>query len=84
MTIKLAYDDPTAPSFYTVPEAARILRVDPATIYRAIRANEFPAVQIRTRYVVPADAMRRLAGDATRTGTRVDAAQLGTTAEGAR
>lgn len=84
MTIKLAYDDPSAPAFYTVPEAARILRVDPATIYRAIRANEFPAVRIRARYVIPADAVRRLAGDATRTGTRVDAAHLGTTAEGAR
>jgi excisionase family DNA binding protein len=80
MAINLAYDEPTAPAFYTVAEAARILRVDPATIYRAIRANEFPAVRIRARYVIPADAVRRLAGDATRTGTRVDAAQLGATA----
>jgi excisionase family DNA binding protein len=75
MMLKPAYDDP-APTFYTVPEAARILRVDPATIYRAIRADEFPAVRIRARYVIPADAVRRLAGEAARTGARVDVAQL--------
>ncbi len=31
-------------AFYTVPEAARILRVTPATLYRAIREDAFPAV----------------------------------------
>lgn len=36
------------PAFYTVPEAARVLRVTPATIYRAIREDAFPAVRIRT------------------------------------
>lgn len=75
MTIKFAYDD-SAPSFYTVPEVAQILRVDPATIYRAIRANEFPAVRIRARYVIPAEAVRRIAGEAIRTGTPVDVAQV--------
>jgi excisionase family DNA binding protein len=40
------------PAFYTVPEAARILRVTPATLYRAIRDDAFPAVRIRTRYVI--------------------------------
>lgn len=84
MMLKLAYTDPDTPTFYTVPEAARILRVDPATIYRAIRANEFPAVRIRARYVIPAEAVRRLAGDATRTGTRVDVAQLAGDAGDAR
>lgn len=83
MTINFAYDD-TAPSFYTVPEVAQILRVDPATIYRAIRANEFPAVRIRARYVIPAEAVRRIAGEATRTGTRVDVAQLAGELGGAR
>jgi excisionase family DNA binding protein len=75
MKLTPAYDD-SAPTFYTVPEVARILRVDAATIYRAIRANEFPAVRIRARYVIPADAVRRLAGEAARTGARVDVAQL--------
>jgi excisionase family DNA binding protein len=44
------------PAFYTVPEAARVLRVTPATIYRAIREDAFPAVRIRTRYVIPAES----------------------------
>ena len=43
------------------PEAARILRVTPATIYRAIREDAFPAVRIRTRYVIPATAVDWLA-----------------------
>lgn len=84
MRHRFVYSDPNAPTFYTVPEVARILRVDPATIYRAIRANEFPAVRIRARYGILADAVHRLAGDATRTGIRVDVANLPAPAEGAR
>ena len=30
------------PAFYTVPEAARVLLVTPATLYRAIREDAFP------------------------------------------
>lgn len=65
-----------APRFYTVPEAARILRVDPATIYRAIRANGFPAVRVRTRYVVPAAAVERLATEAATSGACVDVGRI--------
>ena len=54
------------PAFYTVPEAARILRVTPATLYRAIRDDAFPAVRIRTRYVIPASAVDRLGGRGSR------------------
>jgi hypothetical protein len=43
--------DAGRPAFYTVPEAARILCVDPATLYRAIREDAFPAVRVRSRYV---------------------------------
>ena len=46
------------PIFHTVHEAAQILRVDAATIYRAIRAGSFPAIRIRSRYVIPAAALR--------------------------
>ena len=67
-----------APRFYTVPEAARILRVDPATIYRAIRANGFPAVRVRTRYVVPAAAVERMAAEAATSGACVDVGQMAT------
>jgi excisionase family DNA binding protein len=65
-----------SPAFYTVPEAARVLRVTPATIYRAIREDAFPAVRIRTRYVVPAAAVDRLAAEAAESGGCVDVAQM--------
>jgi hypothetical protein len=44
------------PTFYTVAEAARLLRVDPAAIYRAIRAGAFPAVRWPSRPPRPARA----------------------------
>ena len=64
------------PAFYTVVEAARVLRVDPATIYRAIREDAFPAVRIRARYVVPAAAVERLAAEAAERGACVDVARI--------
>ena len=66
------------PAFYTVAEAARLLRVNPATICRAIQADAFPAVRVRSRYVVPAEAVSRLAEHATETGSVVDVAALAT------
>jgi excisionase family DNA binding protein len=65
-----------SPAFYTVSEAARVLRVTPATIYRAIREDAFPAVRIRTRYVIPASAVDQLAATATESGGCVDVAQI--------
>jgi excisionase family DNA binding protein len=65
-----------SPAFYTVPEAARMLRVTPATIYRAIREDAFPAVRIRTRYVIPASAVDQLAAEAAESGGCVDVAQI--------
>jgi excisionase family DNA binding protein len=65
-----------SPVFYTVPEAARVLRVTPATLYRAIRDDAFPAVRIRTRYVVPATAVDRMAAEAAESGGCVDVAQM--------
>jgi excisionase family DNA binding protein len=64
------------PAFYTVPEAARVLRVTPATLYRAIREDAFPAVRIRTRYVIPASAVDQLAAQAVESGGCVDVAQI--------
>ena len=64
------------PAFYTVREAARILRVDPATVYRAIRDDAFPAVRLRTRYVVPAAALHQLVTEAAQSGGCVDVARL--------
>lgn len=66
----------TKPAFYTVPEAARILRVVPATIYRAIREDAFPALRIRSRYVVPSSALDDLMTRAAESGGCVDVAKL--------
>ena len=64
------------PTFYTVREAARIMRCNPSTLYRAIRENAFPAVRVRARYVVPAAAVDRLAAAASESGGCVDVARL--------
>jgi excisionase family DNA binding protein len=65
-----------APAFYTVREAAAVLRCDPATLYRAIRDDEFPVVKLRSRYVVPAQVLNQLIQDAVDTGACVDIAKI--------
>ncbi len=73
------YSDSTSaarPAFYTVREAARILRVGPSTLYRAIREDAFPAVRLRTRYVIPAVALEKLLAEATASGAVVDPARM--------
>jgi excisionase family DNA binding protein len=74
----MSTDMPTAgpPAFYTVREAARILRVDPVTLYRAIRDDAFPAVRVRTRYVVSAAALHQLMREAAESGGCVDVARI--------
>jgi excisionase family DNA binding protein len=66
------------PTFYTVAETAQLLRVDPATIYRAIREDAFPAVRIRSRYIIPAAAVEQMAEQAAQTGSCVDVAGMAT------
>lgn len=66
------------PLFYTVAEAASLLRVDRATLYRAIREDAFPAVRVRSRYVIPAVAVERLAADAAESGGCIDVAAVAT------
>jgi excisionase family DNA binding protein len=60
------------PAFYTVREAAQLLRVGQATLYRAIREGAFPAVRVRSRYVVPAAALDKLIADAAESGVCID------------
>jgi excisionase family DNA binding protein len=74
MTIDMPGAD--APAFYTVREAARILRVDRATLYRAIRDDAFPVVKLRSRYVVPAAALNKLIAQAAESGSCIDVAQM--------
>jgi excisionase family DNA binding protein len=69
-------DDSGRPTFYTVREAARIMRCNPSTLYRAIREDAFPAVRVRTRYVVPAAAVQKLADEAAELGGCVDVAAM--------
>lgn len=68
--------DSTPRAFYTVAEAAAELRVDKATLYRAIRDDAFPAVKLRARYVIPAKALEQLIDQAAATGSVVDVAQI--------
>jgi excisionase family DNA binding protein len=66
-------------AFLTVRETATVLRVDPATIYRAIRDDAFPAVRVRGRYVIPARAVEELATRAVEAGGCFDIADLART-----
>jgi excisionase family DNA binding protein len=46
--------------FYTVAEAAHLLRLSAPTLYREIRAGRFPVIRVRGRYVIPAKAVDRM------------------------
>ena len=63
-----------APRFYSVPQAAQVFGTAPVTLYRAIRAGEFPAVRIRGRLIVPARAVEAMAEAAVTEHTVVDPA----------
>jgi excisionase family DNA binding protein len=69
-----AYREPRR-RFLTVSESAALLRVDEATVTRAIRAGEFPAIKIRRRYVIPAAAIERLGEEAVSSGRCVNVAE---------
>lgn len=66
----------TRPAFYTVREAAKLLRVGPSTLYRIIRDGDFPAVRLRSRYVIPAVALDRLVAEVDQTGGVVDPSRI--------
>lgn len=62
-----------APRFYSVAQVARMLGTAPVTLYRAIRAGEFPAVRIRGRLIVPAKAVEAMVDAAVSERAVVDA-----------
>jgi excisionase family DNA binding protein len=62
--------------FYTVREAADALRIDPSTLYRAIGEDAFPAVRIRSRYIVPTKVIDDLAAEAAASGECLDVAKM--------
>ena len=63
----------TAPHFYSVPEAARMIGMAPVTLYRAIREGEFPAMRIRGRLIIPARAIDAMIDAAITENTVIDA-----------
>ena len=70
-----AQEKPRKRRFYTVAEVAAELGLSEPTVYRAIRAGEFPAIRVRGRYVVPGRAIDELEASAIATGL-VDAAEV--------
>lgn len=62
------------PRFYSVARAAEMLGMAPVTLYRAIRAREFPAVRVRGRLIVPAKAIEAMADAAVVDQALIDAA----------
>ncbi len=63
----------TAPHFYSVPQAARMIGMAPVTLYRAIRDGEFPAMRVRRRLIIPARAIDAMTDAAITENTAVDA-----------
>lgn len=70
----VAAPPPDGPRFYSVSQTARMFGMSTVTLYRAIRAGEFPAVRIRGRLIVPAKALEAMADAAVAEQTVVDAA----------
>lgn len=64
----------TNPRFLSVTAVAKALGMSEATMYRAVRAGEFPAVRVRGRYVIPVRALDALEDAALTCGATVDAA----------
>ncbi len=54
--------------FFTVAQAADLLGLSESTLFRAIRAGEFPAIKVRGRYVVPAKAIDQMESQALAAG----------------
>jgi excisionase family DNA binding protein len=74
----------SGPAFYTVREAAELLRIGASTLYRIIREGDFPAVRLRSRYVIPAAALEELLAEAKASGGVVDPARMAAERRAAR
>ena len=64
----------SAPRFYSVAQVAAMFGISPMTLYRAINDGQFPAVRIRGRLIVPAQAVEAMAEAAVAEHGVVDAA----------
>lgn len=54
--------------FYTVPEAALLLKASQRTVRKAIRAGELAATRWRRQYRIPAEAIARMEAEAMAAG----------------
>lgn len=70
-------DEHRTPRFYSVDEAAEILKVSKMTLYRSINDGTFPAIQIRGRKVIPAKAIDEMEANATDTPSVKDTSDWG-------
>lgn len=70
-----------SPRFRSVAAVAAILGTSEVTLYRAIRAGEFPAIKIRGRYVIPSRVLDELEDTAVASGCVVDPAERVITGE---
>lgn len=48
------------PDFYTIPQAAKLLKLNPETIRRQIRAGEFKAIKAGRDYIIPANDLPKI------------------------
>lgn len=60
--------------FLSTSQTAELLGLSSATLYRAIRDDQFPAIRVRDRYVIPAKAIDQMEADAMERRGVVDAA----------
>ena len=60
--------------FLTVRDAAKELRMSAMTLYRAIKADQFPAIGIAGRWVIDGATVREMAAEAKKRNGVVNAA----------
>lgn len=63
-----------APTFYSVPDAAKLIGTSSVTLYRAIRDGEFPALRVRGRLIIPARVLEEMVSTAVAQQAVVDVA----------
>ena len=64
----------TVPRFYSVAQVAQMFSMSKMTLYRAITAGDFPAVRIRGRLIIPAQAIDAMVAAAVSDQGVIDAA----------
>jgi excisionase family DNA binding protein len=65
---------PQRATFLTVAAAARLMCISEMTLYRAIRDDQFPAVRIRGRLIIPSRVIDAMIEDSIDRNGVVDAA----------